>query len=358
MKKALTLLGKGVLAVLILLVASLLFFWIRNQIYAGGVDDDTVVYLVKNKVDITNGLQPERMLGSDFYRQRVFLLGENHGSADVQQVDQSLLLHLNQKIGLRYYLAELDSIRARHLTRFLTNSSKDTALLKQIVQDVGLRIPQQSSRGLFEKWSAVYDYNQKLPDSLKITVLGIDKDLEDTSRTITRDSAMFLNFKNIVQSRHLENEQFYGLFGFAHVLQSHINQDRTTFAAKVKHADLPFSNAIKSIVCYNLDSEMRLPATGNFPTPPDEKTSLLNADGPITVVKGIKDLKEVTQENTITLFNIEAANSPYRTSQRLIRIKVNLMGEDVLPASESQATTDFFQYVILSRNSNTLTKIE
>lgn len=357
MRNALVLLGKGIAVLASILAFTFLFFWIRNQVYVGGVDDEMVVYLVKNKIDVSGATEQDYSFDPDFYRQQVFLLGENHGAADIQEVDQSLLIHLNQKADVKYYLAEMDSARAKQLNQFLTTSPKDTSLLKQVVQDVALRIPQQSSRELLEKWSAIYDYNQKVAKSLRITVLGIDKNFEDTS-AVSRDSAMFLNFQNIVKSKHLENERFYGLLGFAHVLQSPTSQARTSFAAKLKQSDLPFAKAIKSIVCYNLDSEVRLPPTGSFPAPPDEKSGLLNADGPILIVNGIKDLKEVTKERTVTLFNLEAANSPYNDSQRLMRVNVNFLGEDILPGDESQSTIDFFQYVILSRNSKALTKIE
>ena len=205
----------------------------------------------------------------------------------------------------------------------------------------------------------IHDYNQNLADSLKITIIGIDQTIEDTSRTISRDSAMFLNFKKVVTSNGLEDEQFYGLFGYTHVLQSSVYPENfAPFAAKIKNSNLTFAGSIKSIVCYNLDSEIRLPANDQFPAPPDEKTGLLNVDGPLVMVKGIKDLERATQAQTVTLFSLEAPNSPYRSSQRLAGVKVNLMGRDVLPTDPSQPTTDFFQYVVLTRGSEALTKLE
>jgi hypothetical protein len=169
---------------------------------------------------------------------------------------------------------------------------------------------------------------------------------------------MFLNFKRIVEAKHLENEQFYGLFGFTHVLQSGINQGNSTpFAAKIRKSGLSLANQVKSIVCYNLDSEVFFPKNDQYPTPPDEKISFLNVDGPLLMVNGINDLKEVTQENTITLFDLEKLNSPFKSSQRLAGVKVNFLGNDVLPNNVSQSTTEFFQYVILIRNSKALTKL-
>ena len=359
MKKVFRWIGKLLVGILLIGLTAALIFWGKNQLYIGGTDKNNVVYLADNKRDITNVKNDADLFDPDFYTNKVFLLGENHGSADVQLVDKMLLIHLNKKVGLRYYVAEMDSIRANQLNRFLTNPHKDTLLLKQVVRDISRRIPQQSSRGLFEKWSEIYDYNTSLADSLSITVIGVDKSLEDTTRTVGRDSAMHLNFRQAIASRNLENEKFYGLFGYTHVLQDNLTKGNPTpFAARIKQSSLPFAAAIKSIVCYNVDSEIYLPPIGQFPTPPDEKTGLLNADGPITMVKGISELKEVTSDHTITLFNLERPNSPYRTSQKLAGVKVNFFGEDVLPRNDSQATTDFFQYVVLSRGSEALTKIE
>lgn len=359
MKKGLRIFGKILLVIAVLNVLVFLFFWIKNKSYIGGTDSAAVAYLQQHQEDISDPLSSIELFDDDFYRNQIFLLGENHGVADVQQVDRTLFTHLHQKIGLRYYLAEMDSIRAKQLNTFLSHTSPDTMLLKQVVSDIALRIPQQSSRGFYDKWMALYDYNQLQPDSLRMIVLGIDKNFEDTTQTVGRDSIMLLNLEAIVKHQGLEDESFYGLFGYTHVLQSRVMEDGfTPLAAKIKHSNLPFANGVISIVCYNVDSEVRLPIIGQFPAPSDEKTSVLNVDGPIVMVKGMKDLTEVTEEHTITLFNLSAPNSPYNAMQRLAGVKVNLMGSDVLPTDKSQPTTDFFQYVVLIRNSEALTRLE
>ena len=113
---------------------------------------------------------------------------------------------------------------------------------------------------------------------------------------------------------------------------------------------------VKSIVVYHSDSEVYLPKNSQFPTPDSEKIGFLNDDGPITLVKGINDLEEITEPNSITLFNINGDDSPYKNSQNLAGIKVNFFAEDLLPLSSNNATVDYFQYVILGRNSKALTK--
>ncbi|GHA63496.1 hypothetical protein [Pontibacter akesuensis] len=364
MKKLLRTLAKTLLVLLLLPLVLLLFFWTMNTYYLGGTDAANTTYLTQNKQNLSQQLlstatADAALFDSTFYSNQVFLLGENHGFADVQQIDKFMLLHLNKKIGLRYYVAEMDSSRAKNLNAFLLDNTPDTLLLWQVIRDIKLRIPQQSSKELYQKWLDVYNYNQTLPDSLKLTVIGVDKDFEDTSREIGRDSMMLVNFKNTVEKRGLQNEKFYGLFGYTHVLQSGIGEKNIyPFAAKIRRSDLPFANKVQSIACLTLDSEMALPQNEQFPSPPDGKTALVNADGPFTLVQGIRDLREVTSPHTITLFDLRQPGSPYSNSQKLAGIKVNLMGGDILPHSAQQVTTGFFQHVILVRNSRALTSLE
>jgi hypothetical protein len=74
-------------------------------------------------------------------------------------------------------------------------------------------------------------------------------------------------------------------------------------------------------------------------------------------VKGIQDLKELSRPNSISLFKLNSAHSPYATSQNLITVKSRLFGENIIPVEKTH-TTDFFQYVFLLRNSKALTKLD
>ncbi len=361
MNKFFKIVVKVLLGLIVLPIVISLFIWITNLIYIGGVDEVNTQYLSKNKIEIDKNsvdINPAtEIFDSAFYNNDVFFLGENHGYGDVQLIDKFMIIHLNKKIGLRYYLAEMDSLRARTLNVFLSKDEKDTLLLKQVVNDIKLRIPQQSSRELYKKWFDIYEYNKTLPDSLKIIVLGVDKNFEDESQK-GRDSIMLINFKNIVASKGLQHEKFYGYFGYSHVLQNgYGKKDIHPFAAKIKESDFLFSNKIQSMVCLTLDSDMYMPPNNQYPSPPDEKTRLFNLDGPFVLVSGIKDLKEVSNKNTITVFSLNNTDSPYRHSQKLAGVKAKLFGNDVLPNNENQTTTDFFQYVILIRNSKALTKL-
>jgi hypothetical protein len=344
-----------VLPIVVLLVSSFVFFAIKNRIYLAGEDAAHIAYLNQHKEVLDRNNATFNSFDSVFYRNNVFILSENHGFEDVQLVDYQLFIHLNKKMGVRFYIGEMDSLVANKLNTFLKSPTPNVALLKSFVNDIGLNIPQQSSQQLLEKWMRIHTYNAQLKDDAKIEVLGLDKNMGDTSK-ISRDSSMLLNFKSIVEKRGLQNQKFYGLFGYFHGMQSGISERNTyPFAAKLKrNTTLPQFQKVQTIACLTLESDMYMPANDEVPSPPDHKTSLFNMDGPVVMTKGIKDLKAVSEPNTMTLFHLNENNAPYKNSQRLAGIKVNLLGDEVLPNNAEQATTNFFQHVILMRGSKSL----
>ena len=341
---------------IILNVLAVIFFTVKNKIYLAGEDQTHINYLNKNMETLDKTNATFNTFDSAFYNNSVFILSENHGFADVQNVDEQLFIHLNKKMGLRFYIAEMDSLRANRLNVFLKNPVADLALLKSVVKDIAIRIPQQSSQQLYEKWLHIHAYNQQLAANAKVEVLGLDQNFEETNVKIGRDSSMLLNFFSMVEKRGLKNEKFYGLFGYFHSMQQGVTEKiRYPFAAKLRrNATFPQLQNVQTIACLTLESEMYLPPTEGMPTPPDQKLAYLNADGPVVLVKGINDLKAVTQPNSMTIFHLNNANSPFKNSQRLAGVKVNLLGDEVLPNNEKQVTTDFFQHVILLRGSKSL----
>ncbi|RXM44096.1 hypothetical protein [Flavobacterium sp. YO12] len=351
MKKTLKFLKIALISFLSICLIFLAYFYISSKIFIGSANQENIDYLAKNQVETTKSIN-EKLFDDDFYKSKVFLLGEIHGYADNQTLDKEMLFFLNKKAGIKYYIAEMDSLTANKLNSFLLKNSKDEAVLKDVVLNIAKRIPQQSSQELFDKWNAVYDYNQKLADSAKITVIGIDKNFDDTSKG-SRDLAMIANFKNSIKKMNIENEKFYGLFGYFHTIQKKSEGGKDSFAAQLKEAGIKTT----SMVSYTIDSEMYLPKNPQFPTPENERIDWLNADGPLMLVKGINDLKELSKPNAITLFKLNSQKSPYLKSQNLINIKSRVFGENIIP-QESSFTTDYFQYVFLLRNSKALSKLK
>lgn len=351
MKKFFKIIKFTFIAIFSVCILFLLYFFISSKLFLESKNDENIAYLRKNNIEVSNSIN-EKLFDENFYKSKVFLLGEIHGYADNQKLDKELLFFLNKKLGVKYYIAEMDSLTATKLNHFLTDSLKNEKALRDVVLAIKSRIPQQSSQELFDKWSDIYDYNKKLSDSLKITVIGIDKNFDDNSN-INRDSAMVINFKNSIKKMKLENEKFYGLFGYFHVLQNKTEGVKETFASELKKSGIKTT----SFVSYTIDSEMYLPKNPQFPTPEDEKINWINADGPLQLVKGINDLKELSKPNSITLFKLNSKDSPYLNSQNLINVKSRVFGESIIP-QKNVSVTDYFQYVFLLRNSKALTKIK
>lgn len=351
MKKILKFIKITFISLLSIILLFIAYLYISNKLFLESKDDYNISYLSKNNVQIGASID-EKLFDADFYKSQVFLLGEIHGYADNQKIDQEMLFFLNKKLGIKYYIAEMDSLTAKKLNVFLFEKQKNKTILKEVVESIKRRIPQQASQELFNKWNAIYDYNQNLADSLKITVIGIDKNFDDESKG-SRDDAMVSNFKNAIQKKHLENEKFYGLFGYFHTLQKKTESGRATFAAGLKDSGVK----VTSLVSYTIDSEMYLPKNPQVPTPENEKVDWINADGPLMLVKGINDLKELSKPESITLFKLNSKNSPYLKSQNLITVKSRAFGENIVPLKEAFAT-DYFQYVFLLRNSKALTKLK
>jgi hypothetical protein len=347
------------LPIIVLLVGATVFFAVKNTLYLGGTDDAHVAYLTKHQEVLDRKNAAFSSLDSAFYNNNVFMLCENHGYEDVQLIDDQLFIHLNKKAGVRFYIAEMDSVMSDKLNTFLRNPIADKGLLKSLVTDVADIIPQQSSQQLMDKWLRIHAYNVQLPDSAKIEVLGLDKNRRDTSLSIGRDSSMLLNFNALVKKRGLQNQKFYGLFGYAHGMQAGIGERNTHYlAAKFKrNGAFPQFQKIQTIACLTLESEMYIPPFEGMPTPPDKKTGMFNMDGPMALTKGIKDAKTVTAPNAITLFNLNAADSPYKKTQRLMGVQINLLSQEVLAHNDKLPTTDFFQYVLLLRGSKALSPV-
>lgn len=62
-----------------------------------------------------------------FYDSRLIRLGESHGVAAPQVLDLELMTHLNKRIGLVHYLAEVAPVQAGHLNAYL--DAGDNAVL-------------------------------------------------------------------------------------------------------------------------------------------------------------------------------------------------------------------------------------
>jgi hypothetical protein len=181
-----------------------------------------------------------------------------------------------------------------------------------------------------------------------------------------RDSIMFRNFESIVTTQQLQNKKSYGFLGFYHCLQTSYEKSMP-FAALVKQYSLPFKGRILSIQMMALQSKTLLPYMGQlkqmmpktyvdklrnetvgFENATKYVPYTLSNDDAMMKIKGIDFLKNVTVENTTTIFKVNGAASPFSKTNLLAEVS----GFQTLRLTNAaNNTTQAFQYIILFRNS-------
>ncbi len=108
-----------------------------------------------------------------FYQNQLFLLGESHGFQKPQDVDFALLKHLNQRVGLRHYLAEVDASQARLLNQYLQTG--DTAKLQCVFRLWVGQKAQWGNADFYRKVQRIRAFNQTLSAQRRIRFVGIDR---------------------------------------------------------------------------------------------------------------------------------------------------------------------------------------
>ncbi|WP_313349321.1 hypothetical protein [Empedobacter sp.] len=124
-------------------------------------------YLESNRFDLTK---------SDLkFPQNKFNLigfGAYHGSAKTENVEINLLNSILKNNSIKYYLPETDFSIAHYFNEYLKTG--DTHQLKDLVTQYGVRVPQERTIEVFNKWKNLKKINDKLPNDKKIKVVGID----------------------------------------------------------------------------------------------------------------------------------------------------------------------------------------
>ncbi|MGI4873286.1 MAG: hypothetical protein ACRYFX_19160 [Janthinobacterium lividum] len=114
-----------------------------------------------------------RLFPSAFYANQLFLLGEAHGVAKPQEVDFDLLRHLNERAGVRYYLAEVDAAKAFFLNEYLRTGQDST--LRRVFASWVATNAQWANQDFLNKIKKIRTLNATLPARRQIHFLGIDE---------------------------------------------------------------------------------------------------------------------------------------------------------------------------------------
>ena len=343
----------------LLIVLPLIYFVVLKCIYSDKPDEDKISYLKSNAITIE---QNDTVLCEEFDRLldsqkdfQVFIFGEIHGYSKTQSTDLLLFKYLNAKYNVRDYFAEVFTEDATDLSMFLCSTPINTSYLEKVLESIEHYIPQQKTQIFFDKWVALHKYNQTLPADQKILVHGVlgSKKRDDTKN---KSEVMYEEFLKIKKNASVDTtEKSYCFLGMAHALQDTVyasNKKYTYFASKLSNAGYK----VTSMIHIPLESAAYLPKNNQYPSPPNQIWEFGNADGPINYYKGISSLKKSSNTNAVMLFKLDAENSPYNICADLVgynSILKFIFGE-LLPV-ENKATTDYFQYVLLTRGSKSAT---
>ena len=151
----------GVLAVL---VGGLLLFIVKPV----QAQSETIPH---QEIDLSDNAKFP-LFNDDFYKNQLFLLGETHGFKNAQVVDLALLKHLNQRVGVRHYIAEVDPTKAYYINQYLQTGQDST--LRLVFASWIAETMQWANADFFRKIQAIRVYNQTLPKIKRIRFVGID----------------------------------------------------------------------------------------------------------------------------------------------------------------------------------------
>ncbi len=164
---------------------------------------------------------------------------------------------------------------------------------------------------------------------------------------VKRPEQLFRNYKQLYSILKLENQKLYGMWGYFHAHLVPVHYIGEDFASKLASSDHVSSKKLISIVCLPIDSKYnvwsdKMQTWTKEPFSYDNKSLLL--------VDGIEDLKELSTENSNTLFKLNAHNSPFPKTGRLF----NGIAPQGKLIGDFRKMDYAFQYVILVRNSDWL----
>ncbi|WP_210462229.1 TraB/GumN family protein [Rufibacter roseolus] len=166
----------------VLLVLVSIAYGIYALLAVGGESTPHQAYLQKHKqeVDLQASAPAFPIFDSAFYQKQIFFLGEAHGTAAPQALDFALLQHLNQRVGLRHYLAEVDYSQAYFLNQYLRTGEERH--LQTVFQFWAKQNAQWGNQNFYDKIKKIRALNGTLPEAQRIQILGVDK-LQDLDAT-------------------------------------------------------------------------------------------------------------------------------------------------------------------------------
>lgn len=170
-----------------------------------------------------------------------------------------------------------------------------------------------------------------------------------------REDMLVANFEVQYQTQQLAHEKLYGLWGLAHVLQSPIQGNFRSMAARLGQG-APLRGKVVSVLCVFSGCQMLYP-TANLPTPwqtagqPYSITDKFNHDGPLSVLTGLSELKQRTAPGSTTLFRLDAPGAATTRQSIEVRYAPGIPAGQQIQFSAALPAVAYVQYLVLMRDS-------
>ena len=352
-----------------------------------------------------------------FYQNQLFLLGESHGVAKPQEVDLRLLTHLNKRIGVRFYIAEVDASQAYYLNQFLATGNQAT--LTRVFRIWVDQQAQWANKEYRHKIESIRDLNQTLPKNRRIQFVGIDR-IQDKALTAehlsellgkhgrgqstqlladsliaqlttdrpdsvaaktalawladwTSNEAAYTRFwgkdaetvrqllTNVSYLKTIRSREVTIFTNFKTVLPR-LNQEKLYGFWGFFHVlQSPLKTGVKPITFSYLDSYTMTPTKFMPPFLQDKgkafsRIDKFNNDSELMKSEGISTIRPVTKPQSVTLFALDRPGSFAR--QTPIRITYAAAMPQKLAFSPALPMTSYFQYLILVRDSDMTTPLQ
>jgi hypothetical protein len=211
--------------------------------------------------------------------------GGYHGSAKTEEVELQLLKTLSNSGTINYYLPETDFSIAYYFNKYLKTG--DSILLKDLIIHSGIRVQQEQTIELYEKWKQIKKLNEQLPESHQIEVVGIDYQIsykyvskhvlelldsvalsfppiDSIKNMVETDTTSFalgdLSYAHHVMQNfvtHYERNKaeykahIYDLFAFQHI----IHNLKSTFSNKVEREQVMYDNYLALSKAYDFTNK-------------------------------------------------------------------------------------------------------
>lgn len=110
------------------------------------------------------------LLDQDLEGKEIILTGETPGVKANKEVELKILHYLQKKTPLKYYLGEVSYVEAKYINQYLATGDK--AVLESLYKP-GKEMDATTEES-YERWEALYEYNQHLDPAKRLEVVGID----------------------------------------------------------------------------------------------------------------------------------------------------------------------------------------